>query len=95
MQLAKDAIAASSFSYYNLLKGYPVAGWGEQGIVAVQATVVLMLVWIYRKGANRSNLKLRRNKLETETDRIKSGRLIKCGPPRGGFLFVLGGSTAW
>ncbi|CAK9095374.1 Mannose-P-dolichol utilization defect 1 protein homolog [Durusdinium trenchii] len=56
---ALDAIAASSFSYYNLLKGYPVAGWGEQGIVAVQATVVLMLVWIYRKGANRSNLKLR------------------------------------
>ena len=52
---ALDAVAASSFSYYNLLKGYPIAGWGEQGIVAVQATVVLILVWIYRG----NNLKVR------------------------------------
>mmetsp|Transcript_18624 Transcript_18624/g.34954 ORF Transcript_18624/g.34954 Transcript_18624/m.34954 type:complete len:231 (+) Transcript_18624:57-749(+) len=47
---ALDAIAASSFSYYNLLKGYPIAGWGEQAIVAVQATLVLLLVWLYRPG---------------------------------------------
>ena len=45
---ALDAIAASSFSYYNVLKGYPIAGWGEQAIVAVQATIVLILVWVYR-----------------------------------------------
>lgn len=55
MAAALDAVAASSFSYYNLLKGYPIAGWGEQGIVAVQATVVLILVWIYRG----NNLKVR------------------------------------
>ncbi|OLP86522.1 Mannose-P-dolichol utilization defect 1 protein-like [Symbiodinium microadriaticum] len=47
---ALDAIAASSFSYYNLLKGFPISGWGEQGIVAVQATVVLLLIWVYREG---------------------------------------------
>eukprot|EP00438_Fugacium_kawagutii_P016330 Skav200159 [mRNA] locus=scaffold6219:2031:2705:- [translate_table: standard] len=45
---ALDAIAASSFTYYNLLKGFPISGWGEQGIVAVQATIVLILVWVYR-----------------------------------------------
>ena len=47
-----DAIAASSFSYYNLLKGFPISGWGEQGIVAVQATAVLLLIWMYREGIN-------------------------------------------
>ncbi|CAE7216044.1 Mpdu1 [Symbiodinium natans] len=47
---ALDAIAASSFSYYNLLKGFPISGWGEQGIVAVQATAVLLLIWMYRDG---------------------------------------------
>lgn len=52
---ALDAIAASSFSYYNVLKGFPIANWGEQAIVAVQATMVLILVWIYRG----NNLKLR------------------------------------
>ncbi|CAJ1410748.1 unnamed protein product [Effrenium voratum] len=49
---ALDAIAASSFSYYNLLKGYPLAGWGEQAIVAVQATAVVILVWVYRAGTD-------------------------------------------
>ena len=49
---ALDAIAASSFAYYNLLKGYPISGWGELGIAAVQATAVLLLIWVYRDGIN-------------------------------------------
>ena len=32
MAAALDAVAASSFSYYNLLKGYPIAGWGSKAL---------------------------------------------------------------